>query len=76
MSVASSTDYMDQLSQFRGAAKELVEREQELLRVADVVFAGGSKIGIENKNIALGMNKSTFRLRWRIFLSLSTGFSA
>jgi glycosyltransferase involved in cell wall biosynthesis len=42
-------DCMDQLSQFRGAPKELVEREQELLRVADVVFAGGPKIGVEKK---------------------------
>jgi hypothetical protein len=52
-----------------------VEREQELLRVADVVFAGGFRIGMK-KNITLRMNKSTLRRRWRIFLSLSTGFSA
>jgi glycosyltransferase involved in cell wall biosynthesis len=38
-------DCMDQLSQFRGAPKELVRRERELLAIADVVFAGGPKIG-------------------------------
>src|SRR5581483_2571840 len=37
-------DCMDELSLFRGAAPELVQRERELLRVADVVFAGGPKI--------------------------------
>lgn len=37
-------DCMDQLSQFRGAPKELVRRERELLAIADVVFAGGPKI--------------------------------
>ena len=29
---------------FRGAPPEMVERERELLAVADVVFAGGPKI--------------------------------
>ena len=38
-------DCMDQLSQFKGAPKELLRRERELLHVADVVFAGGPKIG-------------------------------
>ena len=38
-------DCMDQLSQFRGAPKELIRRERELLAIADVVFAGGPKIG-------------------------------
>ncbi len=38
-------DCMDQLSQFRGAPKELIRRERELLNMADVVFAGGPKIG-------------------------------
>lgn len=38
-------DCMDQLSQFRGAPKELLRRERELLAIADVVFAGGPKIG-------------------------------
>jgi glycosyltransferase involved in cell wall biosynthesis len=40
-------DCMDQLSQFRGAPKELIRRERELLAIADVVFAGGPKIGKE-----------------------------
>ena len=38
-------DCMDQLSQFKGAPKELIRRERELLNIADVVFAGGPKIG-------------------------------
>ncbi len=38
-------DCMDQLSQFKGAPKELIRRERELLSKADVVFAGGPKIG-------------------------------
>ena len=38
-------DCMDQLSQFRGAPKELLRRERELLAISDVVFAGGPKIG-------------------------------
>lgn len=42
--IATVYDCMDQLSQFRGAPKELVERELELLELADVVFAGGPKI--------------------------------
>ena len=40
-------DCMDQLSQFKGAPKELMRRERELLNMADVVFAGGPKIGRE-----------------------------
>ena len=40
-------DCMDQLSQFKGAPKELIRRERELLNAADVVFAGGPKIGRE-----------------------------
>jgi glycosyltransferase involved in cell wall biosynthesis len=40
-------DCMDQLSQFRGAPKELIRRERDLLAIADVVFAGGPKIGRE-----------------------------
>lgn len=42
-------DCMDQLSQFRGAPPALVERERELLRIADVVFAGGPKLGREKQ---------------------------
>ena len=38
-------DCMDQLSQFKGSPKELIRRERELLAIADVVFAGGPKIG-------------------------------
>lgn len=37
-------DCMDELSLFRGAPAELVRRERELLRRADLVFAGGPKI--------------------------------
>lgn len=42
-------DCMDQLSQFRGAPKELVRRERELLAISDVVFAGGPKICASKK---------------------------
>jgi glycosyltransferase involved in cell wall biosynthesis len=37
-------DCMDELSKFRGAPPSLIEREAELLKVADVVFAGGRKL--------------------------------
>jgi glycosyltransferase involved in cell wall biosynthesis len=37
-------DCMDELSQFKGAPPTLLEREQELLEVADVVFCGGRKM--------------------------------
>jgi len=37
-------DCMDELSAFRGAPPELVEREQQLLERADVVFTGGFSI--------------------------------
>ena len=37
-------DCMDELSQFHGAPPALLERERELLRVADVVFCGGQKM--------------------------------
>ncbi len=37
-------DCMDELSQFKGAPKELVQRERQLLGIADVVFAGGRKM--------------------------------
>jgi glycosyltransferase involved in cell wall biosynthesis len=37
-------DCMDELSQFKGAPRELVRRERELLNAADVVFAGGPKM--------------------------------
>jgi glycosyltransferase involved in cell wall biosynthesis len=35
---------MDELSQFKGAPPTLIEREYELLEVADVVFCGGRKM--------------------------------
>ncbi|MEO5802554.1 MAG: family 1 glycosylhydrolase [Verrucomicrobiota bacterium] len=37
-------DCMDQLSQFKFAPPELIQRERELLAQADVVFAGGRKL--------------------------------
>ncbi len=37
-------DCMDELSLFRGAPRELVRRERELLALADVVFAGGPRM--------------------------------
>jgi len=37
-------DCMDELSQFKGAPPALLERERELLEVADVVFCGGRKM--------------------------------
>jgi glycosyltransferase involved in cell wall biosynthesis len=37
-------DCMDELSQFKGAPPALIERERELLQVADVVFCGGRKM--------------------------------
>ncbi len=51
-------DCMDQLSQFRGAPKELIRRERELLAIADVVFAGGPKIGKDK--IKYNANTHTF----------------
>lgn len=37
-------DCMDELSQFKGAPPDLLGRERELLRRADVVFCGGQKM--------------------------------
>ncbi len=37
-------DCMDELSAFRGAPPELVDREQELIGRADVVFTGGASL--------------------------------
>lgn len=37
-------DCMDELSKFRGAPPQIKTREQKLLAVADVVFAGGRKL--------------------------------
>ena len=37
-------DCMDELSKFRGAPPQMLEREAELLRQAEVVFTGGRKL--------------------------------
>jgi Glycosyl transferases group 1 len=37
-------DCMDELSAFRGAPQQMVERELRLLKMADVVFAGGRSL--------------------------------
>jgi len=42
--IATVYDCMDELSQFRFAPPELVQRERRLLLNADVVFAGGRKM--------------------------------
>ena len=47
-------DCMDELSQFRGAPPELLARERELLRQADVVFCGGRKM--RDKRLPLNSN--------------------
>jgi UDP-galactopyranose mutase len=43
-------DCMDELSLFRGAPPELIEREQELLGWADLVFTGGPSLYRAKKN--------------------------
>jgi len=45
---------MDELAQFKGAPPELLARERELLRVADVVFCGGRKM--REKRLPLNSN--------------------
>ncbi|PTY07242.1 glycosyltransferase family 1 protein [Opitutaceae bacterium EW11] len=47
-------DCMDELSQFKGAPPELMEREQTLLRRAQVVFCGGRKM--REKRLAFNPN--------------------
>lgn len=47
-------DCMDELSQFKGAPPELINREQILLRKADVVFCGGRKM--REKRLPLNAN--------------------
>lgn len=42
-------DCMDELSKFKGAPLELIERERALLKKADVVFTGGRKL-LESKS--------------------------
>jgi glycosyltransferase involved in cell wall biosynthesis len=51
-------DCMDELSQFRGAPPALCEREQELVRRADVVFCGGQKM--RQKRLPLNPNTHFF----------------
>jgi UDP-galactopyranose mutase len=41
---ATVYDCMDELSAFRGAPPEMLEREEELLRRADLVFTGGPSL--------------------------------
>ena len=41
---ATVYDCMDELSKFKGAPPAIVEREQQLLALADVVFTGGRKM--------------------------------
>lgn len=47
-------DCMDELSQFKGAPPALIEREYELLDVADVVFCGGRKM--RDKRLCINPN--------------------
>lgn len=42
--IATVYDCMDELSKFKGAPPAIIEREQRLLALADVVFAGGRKM--------------------------------
>lgn len=42
-------DCMDELSQFTGAPRQLVENEARLMRCADVVFTGGYNLGEKKK---------------------------
>jgi glycosyltransferase involved in cell wall biosynthesis len=42
--IATVYDCMDELSKFRGAPPEIINRESELLEQADVVFTGGRKM--------------------------------
>jgi glycosyltransferase involved in cell wall biosynthesis len=51
-------DCMDELSQFKGAPPALIERERELLAVADVVFCGGQKM--RKKRLPLNSNTHFF----------------
>lgn len=51
-------DCMDELSQFRGAPPELIEREKTLLKHADVVFCGGRKM--REKRLPLNANTHFF----------------
>jgi glycosyltransferase involved in cell wall biosynthesis len=44
-------DCMDELSAFKGAPKELLEREAELLKLADVVYTGGQALFEAKKHL-------------------------
>jgi len=44
-------DCMDELSAFKGAPKELLEREAELLKQADVVYTGGQALFEAKKHL-------------------------
>lgn len=44
-------DCMDELSAFRGAPPELIEREQKLLQRADLVFTGGYSLWEAKRNL-------------------------
>ncbi|MBC8011893.1 MAG: glycosyltransferase family 1 protein [Burkholderiales bacterium] len=47
-------DCMDELAQFNGAPPEMVTRERELIRLADVIFCGGRKM--RDKRLPLNPN--------------------
>jgi hypothetical protein len=51
-------DCMDELSQFKGAPPQLIERERQLLMLADVVFCGGRKM--REKRLPLNRNTHFF----------------
>jgi hypothetical protein len=42
-------DSMDELSQFNGAPKSLVDNERRLMSYADIVFAGGFELSLKKK---------------------------
>ena len=52
---------MDELAQFKGAPPELLAREENLLRQADVVFCGGRKM--REKRFTLNPNSPLLRHR-------------
>ncbi len=47
-------DCMDELSQFLGAPAELIQRERDLVSMADLIFCGGQKM--RNKRLPLNPN--------------------
>ena len=44
-------DCMDELSQFTGAPKQLIDNEKRLMQYADVIFTGGYEMGEKRKKI-------------------------